>query len=108
MTTTQACGFSARLRVVFEKNWFESATRSSSTMCTRDRWVTLGTPSADAVAISAGMIPSKHDGDLGQRDAARRVVGRHAAWASCVPAERPGVWSNTASTVIGARVRSRR
>ena len=35
MTTTQACGFSARLRVVFEKNWLESATRSSSTMCTR-------------------------------------------------------------------------
>ncbi len=28
--------------------------------CTRDRCVTLGTPSADAVAISAGMIPSKH------------------------------------------------
>jgi len=37
MTTTHACGFSARLRVVLEKNWFDSATRSPSTMCTRER-----------------------------------------------------------------------
>ena len=30
-------GFSARLRLVFEKNWFDSATRSSSTMRTFER-----------------------------------------------------------------------
>ena len=52
-----ARGFSARLRAVFEKNWFESATRSWSTMCTRERYVMLGVPSADAVATTAGSRP---------------------------------------------------
>ena len=73
-----ARGFSARLRLVFEKNWFDSATRSSSTMRTLDRYVTFGVPSAAAVAMTAGTTPSKHSSDVGQRDGARsRVLARH-------------------------------
>ena len=99
ITTTHARGFSARLRTVFEKNWLESATRSSSIMCTRDRCVTFGMPSADAVAISAGISPSKHAAMSESAMRARR--GAHdGSGASCVPAERPGVWSNTDSTVM--------
>ena len=37
MISIEARGFSARLRAVLEKNWFERATWSSSTMRTRER-----------------------------------------------------------------------
>ena len=49
-----------RFWVVLEKNWLDSAIRSSSTNRTRDRKVTFGVPSAAAVATTAGIAPSKH------------------------------------------------
>ena len=96
--TTHARGFSARLRMVFEKNWFDSATCSSSTMCTRERCVTLGVPSADAVAISAGIDPLEARRDVGQtgsrqsrhsRRPARRRLVEHARRRS-TPTRLPG------------------
>src|SRR5437667_10078269 len=60
MSSTLARGFSARLRMVLEKNWFDSARRPLSTLRTRDRYVMLGVPSAEAVATMAGTTPSKH------------------------------------------------
>ena len=47
-------------------NWLDSAIRSSSTRCALDRYVTLGTPSADAVARTAGIGPGEAALEVGR------------------------------------------
>ena len=65
-----ARGFSARLRAVFEKNWFESATRSSSTMRTRERYVMFGVPSAGGGRDDGGDRALEAQLEVAQRELA--------------------------------------
>src|SRR3954447_8544698 len=58
-TTIIPRGLLLRFRLVFSKNWFDTATRSELTRNTCDRWVRFGHPSAETVASIDGISPSK-------------------------------------------------